>query len=367
MENMLHLRYTTSQAAALPSKYVLADQVPAASAAGRVSLPLIDMSRSHDEVRQAILDAGKEFGFFMVVNHGVPDEVMKDMIDVCEEFFRLPAEDKAHLYSEERHKPNRMFSSSTYETGGEKYWRDCLHLTLSDGTKDWPQKPLGIREKIEKFGLLTRGLGMELLRMLCEAMGVPPDYLMGDISGYFDMSINHYPPCPNPSKTLGLPPHCDRNLITLLHPGKVYGLEVAYKGEWVKVEPVPHAFVVNFGQQLEVTTNHLLRSGCLSVGWPENWELIGSELKLQVVTNGLLKSIEHRAVTNSVVSRTSVAAFIEPTSDCLVGPAEEFISEVNPPFYRTVKYGDFLSIYNVVNLASSINLTTNLKNVQKDI
>jgi 2'-deoxymugineic-acid 2'-dioxygenase / mugineic-acid 3-dioxygenase len=185
MENMLHLRYTTSHAvAALPDHYVFSpDQLPAATSADRTaSLPIVDMSQGHDEVCRAILDAGKEFGFFVVsvlslhtpdfprtsilpryicassgyiklilqvVNHGVPKRVMQDMEDVCEEFFRLPAEDKAHLYSEERHKPNRIFTGATYETGGEKYWRDCLRLALpypvGDGTKDWPDKPQGIR------------------------------------------------------------------------------------------------------------------------------------------------------------------------------------------------------------------------------
>jgi 2'-deoxymugineic-acid 2'-dioxygenase / mugineic-acid 3-dioxygenase len=62
-----------------------------------------------------------------VVNHGVPEQVMQDMEVVCE-FFRLPAEDKAHLYSEsaDRHRTNRIFTGATYETDGEQYWRDCL-------------------------------------------------------------------------------------------------------------------------------------------------------------------------------------------------------------------------------------------------
>ncbi|KAK3135755.1 hypothetical protein QOZ80_5BG0423020 [Eleusine coracana subsp. coracana] len=343
MENMLHLRYTPSQPAALPDHYVFSSaQLPAATAADRVTLPLIDMSGDRDEVRRAILDAGKEFGFFMVVNHGVPEQVMKDMEDVCEEFFRLPAEDKAHLYSEDRHKPNRIFSGATYETGGEKYWRDCLRLALpypvGDATKDWPDKPEGIREKIQNFTLLTRSVGLELLRMLSEGIGLRPDYFEGEISsGDVILNINHYPPCPNPRKTLGLPPHCDRNLITLLLPGKVYGLDVLYKGEWIKVDPVPNTFVVNFGQQLEV------------------------------VTNGLLKSIEHRTVTNAAVARTAVATFLMPTPDCVIGPAEEFISKENPPCYRTVMFRDFMRIYNVVKLGSSLNLTTNLKTVQKDV
>ena len=42
-----------------------------------VSLPVIDMSRGRDEVRRAILDAGKELGFFQASYniHQVPSSV----------------------------------------------------------------------------------------------------------------------------------------------------------------------------------------------------------------------------------------------------------------------------------------------------
>lgn len=179
---------------------------------------------------------------------------------------------------------------------------------------------------------------MEILKLLSEGTGLQPDYFCGDIAGGdVILNVNHYPPCPNPEKALGQPPHCDRNLITLLLPGSVNGLEVACNGDWIKVNPVDNAFVVNFGQQLEV------------------------------VTNGLLKSVEHRAVTNSVKARTSVATFIMPTEDCVIGPDERFVNEENPVGYRTTVFSDFMRIYNVVNLGASLNLTTNLKDVQKEV
>nr|CAB3466015.1 unnamed protein product [Digitaria exilis] len=270
---------------------------------------------------------------------------MRDMEAIGEEFFRLPAADKAGFYSESED-PNkattRLFSNTTYETGGEKYWRDCLRLVCSlpvrDSVKDWPDKPHRLREVTENFMLLTRDLAMKLLRLLCQGMGLRPEYFEGDICGdHVIVDINHYPPCPCPSTTLGLPPHCDRNVITLLLPSMVPGLEVAYKGDWIKVKPIPQAFVVNFGSQLEV------------------------------LTNGMLKSIEHRVTTNSAMARTSVVTYIAPTGDCLIGPAKEFLSEDNPPFYRTLTYREFKRIYNVVKLGKSLNLTTNLKDVQKMI
>jgi 2'-deoxymugineic-acid 2'-dioxygenase/mugineic-acid 3-dioxygenase len=61
MEKMLH---SAPIQATLPDCFIFpADKRPPATAAA-VSLPIIDLSRSRDEVRRAILDAGKEIGFF---------------------------------------------------------------------------------------------------------------------------------------------------------------------------------------------------------------------------------------------------------------------------------------------------------------
>jgi 2'-deoxymugineic-acid 2'-dioxygenase/mugineic-acid 3-dioxygenase len=63
MENMLHL--TPAHASSIPDGFLLpADHLRPATAAVAVSLPVIDMSQGRDEVRRAILDAGKEHGFF---------------------------------------------------------------------------------------------------------------------------------------------------------------------------------------------------------------------------------------------------------------------------------------------------------------
>ena len=63
MENMLHL--APSQALPMDRSIFLREQLPPAISAV-ASLPVIDMSRNHDEVRRGILDAGMEFGFFLV-------------------------------------------------------------------------------------------------------------------------------------------------------------------------------------------------------------------------------------------------------------------------------------------------------------
>ncbi|XP_020163628.2 2'-deoxymugineic-acid 2'-dioxygenase-like [Aegilops tauschii subsp. strangulata] len=146
---MANLLSSAPSHATLPDCFVfLPDQRPPASSQA-VSLPVIDLCRGRDEVRRAVLDAGKELGFFQVVNHGVSAEVIRHMEAVCEEFFWLPAEEKVAFYSEDTGKPNRLFSSTTYELGGEKYWRDSLRLAcgspVGDTKNNWPDKPQKLR------------------------------------------------------------------------------------------------------------------------------------------------------------------------------------------------------------------------------
>uniref|UniRef100_A0ACD5Y1I0 Uncharacterized protein n=1 Tax=Avena sativa TaxID=4498 RepID=A0ACD5Y1I0_AVESA len=182
---------------------------------------------------------------------------MRDVAALCHEFFALPEADKAAFYSEDNDKTNRYFSGSTYETGGDKYWIDCLRLgctiPVGSSTRDWPDKPNNFRQVVEKFAVQTRSMGMELLRLLAEGMGLRTDYFDGDLGGTdVILGINHYPACPDPTTMIGLPPHCDRNLLTLLLPNKVPGLQLLHNGECVHVEPLPNAFVVHTGLTLEV-------------------------------------------------------------------------------------------------------------------
>ena len=69
---------------------------------------------------------------------------------------------------------------------------------------------------------------------------------------------------------------------------------------------------------------------------------------MQIATNGLLRSVEHRAAPNAAVPRTSVATFVMPTEDCLVAPAAELVGACNPPRYRAVTFREFMRVYKAV-------------------
>ena len=64
-----------------------------------------------------------------------------------------------------------------------------------------------------------------------------------------------YPPCPGPDLTLGLKPHTDVSVITfVLQEKEVEGLQILKDGQWFRILIVPHALLVNIGDQADVRT-----------------------------------------------------------------------------------------------------------------
>lgn len=114
-------------------------------------------------------------------------------------------------------------------------------------------------EVVGKYTRELRKLSLKLLELICEGLGLNPGYFSGGLSGHPEILVHRYPPCPDPSLTLGIAKHRDYSLITiLLQEQHVEGLQVLKDGQWIGVEPIPNAFVVNIGLILQV---HLLVFG----------------------------------------------------------------------------------------------------------
>lgn len=107
------------------------------------------------------------------------------------------------------------------------------------------------REVVGAYCVEMRALVLEILELVSEGLGLGRGYLGGEMSENPLMLVNHYPPCPNPSLTLGLSQHCDPSLITILFQ-EVNGLQVLKDGQWIGVHPIDNAFVVNIGFVLQV-------------------------------------------------------------------------------------------------------------------
>lgn len=67
------------------------------------------------------------------------------------------------------------------------------------------------------------------------------------------------------------------------------------------------------------------------------------EFGQQILSDGVYKSIEHRAITNEKKERISIAAFVFPDEEQEIGPLETMVDEVHRPrMYRKIKYVDYI-------------------------
>ena len=97
-------------------------------------------------------------------------------------------------------------------------------------------------EIVGKYTREVRKLALKILELLCEGLRLNPGYFNGGLSENPAIIVHHYPPCPDPSLTLGLTKHRDPSVITiLLQQEQVNGLQVLKDGHWIAVHPIPHA------------------------------------------------------------------------------------------------------------------------------
>ncbi|WCJ38368.1 2-oxoglutarate (2OG) and Fe(II)-dependent oxygenase superfamily protein [Euphorbia peplus] len=265
------------------------------------STPVIDL-RGHDRAATVlqIMKASQDFGFFQVINHGVDEESIKNTTHVLKEFFKMPPEDKASVFSEDPSRSCRLCNTTLNHQGQNiGFWSENLRMycnPLHKHIQEWPQKPLAYREVVGSYTQEVTKLGSRILEMICEGLGLEYGYFDGEMSQNTLFSVNYYPACPDPTLTFGIPPHRDPSLLTILLQDNVGGLQFLKDGAWIGVGPLSNSFVFNIGYKLQITSNKILRSA------------------------------EHRAVTNTKEDRISSAFFINPSNETIIHPAKHLIN-----------------------------------------
>lgn len=281
------------------------------------NVPVVDLGcGDRDLVVTQIGDACRLYGFFQVVNHGVPKDAVEEMVKVAKEFFSMPLEEKLKLYSDDMSKTMRLSTSFNVNKETVHNWRDYLRLhcyPLDQYTPEWPTNPPSFKDIVSRYCKEVRELGFRLEEAISESLGLEKDVLrkiLGEQGQH--MAINFYPPCPEPELTYGLPAHTDPNALTiLLQDLDVEGLNVLKDGRWISVKPHPDAFVINIGDQL------------------------------QALSNGKYKSVWHRAVVNSNKARLSVASFLCPCNDAILSAPKDLTAQGSQAVYRDFTYAEY--------------------------
>ncbi|CAL5020263.1 unnamed protein product [Urochloa decumbens] len=262
----------------VPEAYVFpADKRPGSSPSSAGAIPVVDLGDDDpDRIVKQIMDAGSEFGFFQVINHGVPEQVIASMVASAEEFFRLPAEEKMALYSTDSKKLPRFHTSL-----GNNHEELPLLARLPQAR----HLPHGaIQAKLARQAGQPQG-GAGGLRADGEGGGSahPPAHRGGAgprrrrllrgrgrahrRAGDRERQPLRDVPGPEPDDGPGAPLRPGPNVVTVLADNGVPGLQALRRrrrgagggggggdGGWVDVAPVPGALVVNFGHQMEVVS-----------------------------------------------------------------------------------------------------------------
>ncbi|XP_073009119.1 gibberellin 2-beta-dioxygenase 6-like isoform X2 [Typha latifolia] len=327
-------------------------------------IPEIDLSQDRDRVKELVVKACEEFGFFKVIKHGVPEELITRMESAGSEFFALPAREKMKAGP-----PTPLgYGSKTIGFNGDV--GELEYLLLHANPAFVSNKAVLISKKdpskfsyvVNEYVDAVRQLSCEILAMVGEGLGLRDSGALSrairDSESDCLVRLNHYPQMKeeeeeeednissrsnanrknkvghhrrhhhnhnnnnnnNNKGRVGFGEHSDPQILSILHSNDVDGLQIRSPADggvdgaatWVPVPPDPDAFFVHVGDLL------------------------------QAMTNGRLVSVRHRAMANSSYkSRLSIVFFGAPPLHSLISPLPEMITPAAPRRYKSFTWAEY--------------------------
>ena len=236
----------------------------------------ISLARPVADIADELGRSFSEYGFAIVRDHTIPQDLIDRAETMAREFFALPEEAK-RAYHIEGGGGARGYTPFGTEIAKDaqvhdlkEFWHVGRTLPAGHELVDfmqpnvWPGELPEFRETFEALFAAFEETGALILRAIALHLGLAPDWFEKSVAdGNSVMRLLHYPPLPEdaPEGAIRAAAHGDINTITLLLGAEEAGLELKNKqGEWVPVSPPPGALAVNVGDMLDRLTNGTLRS-----------------------------------------------------------------------------------------------------------
>lgn len=301
-----------------------------------VGIPTIDLSMERSELSELVVKACEEYGFFKVVNHGVPKEVISRLENEGTEFFSKTSSEKLQAGT------STPFGYGCKNIGpnGDKGDLEYLLLHTNPNSISERSKTIAKDHPIKFSCIVTdyieavKELTCEILELAAEGLWVPDksslSKVIKDVHSDSVLRINHYPPVVkklsndnlDPSKfqntnnnnnnTIGFGEHSDPQILTILRSNNVGGLQISTQhGLWIPVPPDPNEFYVMVGDAL------------------------------QVLTNGRFVSVRHRVLTNTTKPRMSMMYFAAPPLNWWISPLPKMVTAHNPSLYKPFTWAQY--------------------------
>jgi len=144
---------------------------------------------------------------------------------------------------------------------------------------------------MEKYQKEMNSLAESLTEMVFDVLGISEEKRkwMGTSDVSSALQMNYYPSCPEPDRAMGLAPHTDTSIFTIVHVTES-GLQLFKEGKWIRVQPPPNTLLVHGGDILHM------------------------------MSNGRFCSPLHRVAATECKKRYSIAYFYAPPTDYVVSP-----------------------------------------------
>ncbi|HEY0052310.1 MAG TPA: 2-oxoglutarate and iron-dependent oxygenase domain-containing protein [Caulobacteraceae bacterium] len=272
----------------------------------------------------AMFEALKDYGFFVLVGHEVPEALLDRAYARAEQTFALPEDHKRRYAAglrgytpfgvEHAKDSGRPDLKEFWQIGHEPAPGITLYEPFPPNV--WPTEIEGFHET---FQALFHGLnrtGMTLLQALARPLGVEDDYFDELVRwGTSILRVLHYPPVADDVEPgcVRSAAHEDINFITIMVGARGAGLELQDRdGSWLPVASPPGGLIVDSGDML------------------------------QRLTNGLIPATTHRVV-NPVgpnVSRYSMPFFMHPTLETSLAPLPSCLGD--GPKHPVTTAGEYL-------------------------
>ncbi|KAG4933966.1 hypothetical protein GYH30_047925 [Glycine max] len=297
------------------------------------SIPIIDLMDPN--AMELIGLACENWGAFQLKNHGVPLSVVEEVEEEAKRLFALPADRKL-----------KALRSATGATGygrarispffPKHMWHEGFTIMGSpcdDAKKIWPNDYAPFCTIMDNYQKQMKALADKLAHMIFNLLGDISEEQKRWINGSTNnlceaVQLNFYPRCPEPNRAMGLAPHTDTSLLTILHQSQTNGLQIFKEGAgWVPVHPHPSSLVVHTGDILHILSNSRFRCAL------------------------------HRVMVNSARERYSVAYFYGPPVDHVVSP----LVLDSLPRFRSLTVKEYIGI-KAKNLRGALSLISMLKN-----
>ncbi len=273
----------------------------------------------------------EEFGFAIIADHGIP----QDLIDRAEEkartFFALPDEAKRNY-----HLPGgggaRGYTPFGIETAKgakahdlKEFWHVGRDLPVGHRFRAhmpdnvWPQEVPSFRDTFTELFATFDRTGLLVLRAIARYLEIDEDYFADTVrDGNSVLRLLHYPPQSEATgEHIRAGAHEDINTVTLLLGAEEAGLELLTRdNRWIPVAPKAGELVINIGDML------------------------------QRLTNGRLRSTSHRVVNpapdRASNARYSMPFFLHFRSDFLIEALPGTVPEGEQPKWEPITANDYL-------------------------